>query len=239
MAQVKLLNNKNISDPVVGGFYTVREAARLLNIAQPSRVTAWVQGRKTNSAGPVIVRQYEPVENVQEVGFWDLLEVRFIDHFRAQGVSLQSLRKAAQTARAEWKVQHPFATSNIKYMTDRKAIFQATADEVGDHVLLDLVTRQYAMYVVLESVLAKGVTFDAASGLASEWRPKKSEFPDVALSPRVAYGQPAIMPLGLPTSVLFRAWKAEDGDYDAVSDWHEIERTLVEQAVEFELSLPN
>jgi len=227
------------NDPLAGGFYTVREAARLLAIAQPTKITGWLHGHKGRGRGPIIQRQYQPIDGAQELGFLDLIEVRFVEHFRKQGVSLQALRRAAATARDAWKQQHPFATSNTKYLTDRIEVFSKIARDLHDNILLNLVTKQYEMYVVLESVLAKGVEFDPASGLAREWRPKQAEFPDVALSPLVAYGQPAIMPFGVPTTAIYNTWKAENGDYTATSDWYEIDEKFAKQAVEFELGLPD
>jgi hypothetical protein len=226
-------------DPAAGGFYTVREAARLLGIAQPAKITGWLSGHGSRGRGPVIQRQYRPIEGVQELGFLDLIEVRFVEHFRKQGVSLQALRKAAEFAREEWKLRHPFATSGTRYLTDRVQIFSRTARDLGDDTLLNLVTRQYEMYVVLEEVLAKGVDFDPASGIAREWRPGPVAFPNVALSPVVAYGQPAIMPSGVPTSAIYATWKAENGSYVAASDWYEIDEGLAREAVEFELRLPD
>lgn len=238
MATVRQLH-KIRSDPAAGGFYTAKEAARLLGLANAARVTAWLQGRKGTSLGPVLVRQYEPIATSQDVGFWDLLEVRFVDHFRRQGVSLQALRKAAQTARERWNEQHPFATSKAKYLTDRKHIFELTARETGDDILLDLVTRQYAIYLVLEDTLGRGIVFDPATGLAKEWRPRPKDFPDVAMNPTIAFGQPIIVPAGIPTSAIYRTWKAESGNYSAVCDWYGVDAAVAKQAVEFELGLPN
>jgi uncharacterized protein (DUF433 family) len=225
-------------DPAAGGFYTVGEAARLLQIPSHQRITAWLQGHKKSAFGPVIKRQYSPINKVQELGFWDLLEVRFVEHFRTQGVSLQALRKAAQTAREILNQEHPFATSDAKFMTDRKNVFHSTAKEVGDRVLLNLVTRQYEMYATIEELLSRGISFDA-SGLAREWRPRLKEYPDVALNPLVAYGQPSIVPGNVPTEAIYKMWKAEDGRYKVVADWFEIEEQLARQAVEFELGFPN
>lgn len=228
--------DRAVSDPVAGGFYTVREAARLLGIGQPSKITAWLQGHQRGAAA-IIKRQYEPIEGAQELGFWDLIEVRFVEHFRKQGVSLQALRKAAEQARKDFGHQHPFAMSNVKFLTDRVTVFSHAAQETGDKFLLNLVTKQYAMYVVLEEVLAKGIEFDPGSGMAREWRPTK-EYPHVALNPLVAYGQPAILPDGVPTAAIFRTWKAENGSYLAAADWYEITEDLAREAVEFELGLP-
>jgi uncharacterized protein (DUF433 family)/DNA-binding transcriptional MerR regulator len=224
-------------DVASGGFYTVKEAARLLNIGQPSRITAWLQGRANVNAGPVLARQYAPIDGKQELGFWDLIEVRFIDHFRKQGISLQSLRRAAETARRELNQQHPFATSRARFMTDRKTVFLATAKELNDTTLLDLVTRQFAMYEILEEIIERGLDFHTDSGLAREWRPRPVEYPGIVLNPRIAFGQPSIA--RIPTSALFNAWRAETGDYGAVAAIYDISEIEAQQGVEFELGLAN
>ncbi len=92
---------------LAGGFYTVAEAARLLGLESPQRVTRWLSGPE-----PVILRQYEKLDMQHEVGFLDLLEIRFIEHFRRRGISLQSLRRRAQNAHVALGMDHPFATSN-------------------------------------------------------------------------------------------------------------------------------
>jgi uncharacterized protein (DUF433 family) len=226
------------SDPLAGGFYTVREAARLLNISNAGIITAWLKGRG-RSTSPVIQRQYDPIGGKQELGFLDLIEVRFIEYFRKQGYSLQSLRKAAETARAELSCEHPFALYGTKFVAQRKNIFLTVAKAAGDTKLLNLVTRQYSMYVILEDVLARGLTFDPMSGLAMRWRPKEAEFPRVIVDPRIVYGQPAIESARVPTDAIFAMWKAEDGSFAAVADWYEIDEALAKEAVEFELALPN
>jgi uncharacterized protein (DUF433 family) len=209
----------------------------LLGIAGTRTVVDWLKGRSTR--GPVIQRQYQPIDNHQELGFLDLIEVRFIDQFRKQGYSLQSLRKAAEVAREELSTQHPFALYGVRFVGERKNLFLKVAKDIGDTKLLNLVTRQYAMYVVLEEVLQKGLTFDPTSGLATQWRPKEKEFPHVVVDPTIAFGQPALMEPRLPTSVIYDAWKAEGGAYGALADWFEIDENLVREAVEFELALPN
>lgn len=224
-------------DPLAGGFYTAGEAARLLGISNSRTIVDWLKGR--SSRGPVVQRQYAPIGNSQELGFLDLIEVRFIDQFRKQGYSLQSLRKAAEVAREELGIEHPFALYGVSFVGKRKNLFLKVAKDLGDTKLLNLVTRQYAMYDVLEEVLQKGISFDPLSGLATQWRPKEKEFPKVVLDPTIAYGQPSLEMPRLPTGVVFDAWKAEGGDYAALADWFEIDEASVREAVEFELALPN
>jgi len=216
----------------------VREAARLLSMPNSGVIAAWLKGRGPRGT-PVIHRQYAPIDNVQELGFLDLIEVRFIEHFRKIGYSLQSLRKAADTARAELKCEHPFALYGAKFVAERKNIFLTVAKSEGDSKLLNLVTRQYAMYAVLEDVLSRGIIFDPTSGLAEKWRPRDKEYPHVIIDPKVVYGQPFVEPVRVPTDAIFATWNAEGGDYKAVANWYEIDESLAKEAVEFELSLPN
>ncbi|PSM17794.1 DUF433 domain-containing protein [Nitratireductor sp. StC3] len=221
--------------PLTGGFYTVGEVARILGIDNEAKVRRWLDGSASRPA--VLQRQYESGFANQELGFLDLMEIRFVDYFRRQDVSLQSIRKAADAARRELKTKHPFALSNVKFVTDRKRIFLHTAEQEHDNRLMDIVSGQHAMYDVIEAFLAKGVEFAPATGLAEHWKPKPKEYPAVVISPRLAHGQPAIEGKGIPTSALFQLWRAEDQDIERVADWFELDRADAEQAIEYELEL--
>lgn len=224
-------------DPVAAGFYTVQEAARLLKIDSPRRVRAWLTGYAHSKAGPIINAQYQRIGRVQELGFLDLMEVRFVEHFRRQKLSLQSLRRAATNARRELQMEHPFATSDVKFMTDRKEIFLHTARETGDQFLLNLMTNQIEIYEAVEQALARDLTFDPRSGVARRWIPSPDESPNIIVDPRIAYGHPVVAPRNVPTAALYALWKAESGNVRAVADWFRINRDLVEEAVGFEKRL--
>jgi uncharacterized protein (DUF433 family) len=231
--------HKTPRDPAAGGFYTVKEAARLLDISNSGIIVNWLKGRAGQTVGPVIHRQYQPIGKAQELSFLDLIEVRFIDHFRKQDYSLQSLRKAADVARSELKVEHPFALFGVKFIGERKNIFLSVAKAEGDKKLLNLVTKQYAIYKVLESVLERSVVFDPTSGLAQRWKPRDKAFPHIVVDPTIAYGQPSVEGHRVSTDAIFSSWKAENGDIEAVADWFAIDKALAKEAVEFELALPN
>lgn len=226
-------------DPVAGGFYTVREAARLLNIPHVRRIAGWLKGYPGRAAKPLISREYEPIADIVELSFWDLLEVRFIEHFRRQGVSARALRIAAQNAREILHHKHPFATSNIMFMMDRRDIFLTAAKAADDRSLLNLVTKQYEIYVVFENILARGITFSPSDGLAERWKPDPIKYSAIVVDPLRAYGQPVLEESGVPTSVIFETWKAENADLKAAAEWYEVDESLARQAVEFELELPN
>jgi len=226
---------EQLTDGLAGGFYTVVEAARLLGLESTQRVTRWLSGPE-----PVILRQYEKDGTLHEVGFLDLLEIRFIEHFRRCGISLQALRRCAQNARAALGMDHPFATSNVKFQTDRRRIFMETAQEIGDPKLLDLVRNQFAIYSVIEAVLARDLTFDA-SGLASEWRPDTTHYPSVTINPLHAFGRPTVAESRVTTAAIFNLFRAEQGDpaevTAAVARWFNITEDETTQAVAFESEL--
>src|SRR5690606_35895246 len=112
---------------------------------------------------------------------WDLMEIRFLEHFRKQNVPLQTLRKVAVNARREMKAKHPLALANTRFLTDRKEVFLMSAEESGDAFTLNLVKNQFEMYVAIESVLAKGVAFNPVTGLAESWQPFDKECPNVVV----------------------------------------------------------
>lgn len=227
------------NDPLLGGFYTAKEAARLLRIDNRQRIYRWLRPLERGSnrgLGAVIKRDYEPLENCQELSFWDLIEIRFVEHFRRQGLSLQYLRKVAVIARQEFKTQHPFALSNAEFLTDRKKIFEQVAEGEGKKIR-ELLTGQYEMYATIERILAKGVAFDQRTYLAEEWRPLENECPHVVVNPKYDYGRPVIGSLHVPTAAVFRQWKAEKGDRVRVAGWWGIEPSEVEEAIEFEVRM--
>ncbi len=221
------------SPDVSGGFYTVAEAARLLGLENRQRIVRWF-APTPRGGEPIIMRDYRRIGKEHELSFLDLMEVRFVEHFRQVKISLQSLRVASKTAREELGVSHPFATSNVKFQTDRKAIFLETARETGDKELLNLMTKQSAIYDVIESSFARDLEFDV-DGFARQWRPAPSLAPNVIVSPSLAFGRPVVGNRLVPTRALFQSWMANANDRDAVADWFEVTPEAVDEAVRFEL----
>lgn len=222
------------ADPLIGGFYSPAEAARLLRIDSTQRVSRWVAGHSRGE--PVILADHKPVGGKPSLSFLDMMEVKFLEHFRKQGVPLQTLRRAAVRAREDMKTKHPFALSNVKFLTDRRKIFGNAAKDTGDERTWDLVTRQYEMYDAIEEVLAKGVAFDPRSSLAQSF-PPLPEYPSVIVNPRLAYGKPVVGERGIPTSALFRMWKAEGGNKARVARAYCVDEKDVADAIDFEVTL--
>ena len=217
---------------ISGGFYTVAEAARLLGMENYQRVSRWL--RPTASGNdPVIVRDYPKIGREHELSFLDLMEVKFVEHFRQRNISLQSLRVAAKNARRELGVSHPFAKSSVKFQSDRKQIFLDTAKELGDRMLLNLMTNQIEIYKMIEATFDKDLEFDV-DGFARLWRPTPSLAPNVLVSPIFAFGRPVISDRRIPTKTIYDSWCANERTVSVVGDWLRIDIGEVEEAIRFE-----
>ena len=221
-------------DPLLAGFYSVPDAARLLGVGNAAKLRGWINGWPKSKSGPIVDRDFK---SAPTVSFLDLMELRFIEYFRAQGVSMPTLRRAAEVARKEWNVNHPFALSNAHYLTDRVKVIAQAANEVGDRHTWELASGQYLIWEMIEATIAKGVMFDPASHLAATWHPRPGDFPDVVLDPSRAFGRPIVESAGIPTEALFRQWKAEEGDVARVARWFGVADEQVQAAVAFELEL--
>lgn len=221
-------------DPLMAGFYSIGDATRLLGVSHAAKLRGWINGWPNSNSGPIVDRDFKKTSTVS---FLDLMELRFVEYFRGVGVSMPTLRKAAEMARKEWSVQHPFALSNVKYLTDRRNVIAQASEALDDKQTWELATGQYLIWDTIEASIAKGIVFDPATHLASRWQPRPGDHPDIVLDPARAFGKPIVDSAGIPTDALFRQWKAEDGNFDRVARWFEVSRQQVEGAVRFELDM--
>ncbi|AXE65988.1 hypothetical protein BBF93_18400 [Hyphomonas sp. CACIAM 19H1] len=221
---------KVVEDPLFAGFYSLPDAARLLGQQNTQKIRGWLSG--WNNGQPILLRDFE---DPQTVSFLDLIELRFVDFFRSQGVPLQTLRKAAERARKDWDTTHPFALSDVKYMTDRRKVFAQAAEAQKDKVTWDMATGQTEMWAAIESVVAQGVVFDPRTALAKKWTPRAG-FSNVIVDPRIAFGKPIVESTMVPTKTLYRQWKA-DQSYESVAEWFKVDVAAVKSAVMFEIAM--
>src|SRR5260370_10733962 len=222
-------------------FYSVSEAAGLIGVGDRRRILGWLKGYPKRTTGPLISRDYEPINDQQELSFLDLLEVRFVEHFREQGVRVQTLRRCLETARELWNTDKPLATSHIRFKARRdgrdvlaEEVLRPAAEESNDLRLLSLCTRQYEIYAAIQDILVKGLSFDPRTHLAVRWVPRPDKFPKIIIDPAVAYARP-IGPSKVPTAILYEAWKADGQKFDPISDWYEVPLVVATMAVDFAL----
>jgi DNA-binding transcriptional MerR regulator len=223
-------------DPLLAGFYTMKDVARLLRTPNSARLRGWLNGWPNSQSGPVVLRDFN---GTSTVSFFDLIELRFIEHFRSAGVTMPTIRRAVATAREQWGSNHPLALSKAKYLTDRRKVFEQAAEEEGDERTIDLVTRQYELWNTIEQTIEHGLTFDPSTYMARRWRPSVERFPNVIVDPAVAFGAPSMESAGVPTAALYKQYQAESGrgGYARVAKWFNVPEQIVVEAVKFEISL--
>lgn len=236
------MNARSRSDdsPLARGFYTVGEAARLIPKASSARIRNWLTDYHGEEP-PLIDREYDPINNKQELSFLDLMEVRFVEYFRNNGVSVRSLRQASEHARKYFKTDKPFATSKFAFLTDGRnvfveEIFKPAAKASDDKALWGLLTDQLEMYHVIERSLLDGVKFNPQSQIAEAWIPRPQKYPSIIIDPRVAFGQPSL-DSRIATGAIYESWVAENHNTADVAYWFELPETTVREAVAFEREL--
>jgi uncharacterized protein (DUF433 family) len=212
------------------GIFTVPDAARLSGVAA-SRLRRWVFGR----GGTAVIQPQLATEGGREaLGFYNLIEVLFIQDLARQQVGFGAIRKLIARARNELKDAHPFATKRL-HVSGRE-LFLEIATETGDRHLLNLTSGNFAMLEVLEHSFQRSITFGGPDGHASEWRP----FPGldrIIIDPTRKFGRPIDRQTGMPTEVLAASLIAESGDVDRVARLWEVPAEAVRQAAEFEVNL--
>jgi uncharacterized protein (DUF433 family) len=217
------------------GIYSVPEASRLTGV-RAARIRRWLVGYSyktfvgTHISKPVFQKELQPIDGEVALSFLDLIEIRVVNSLRQQNISWKSIRLAEQHAREIFGVDHPFATK--KFKTDGRSIFTNLKKKHGEQSLIDLAENQFTFRRFVEPQL-KDIEFDPKLQ-AVRWWPLGMRR-QVLLDPQRGFGQP-IIPAGVPTSILARAFKRENSA-EIVAKWYEIDLKAVRDAVEFEQKL--
>jgi len=222
--------------PLLGiGFYTTPEAARLLQIPALN-INRWLGGYRyrregeTHDVPPLWTPQLSKPDGHIELGFRDLIELRFVKAFRQAGLGLKTIRHCLDYARNCVNDDRPFSTQ--RFQTDGKTIFLESARSNGETELLDLKKRQYAISRAIERSFKD---LDIEDETVSRWRPFSGKA-SIVIDPERVFGQPIAAEYGVPTIALAQAVEAE-GSINRVSHLYEVPRPVVRDAVAFEKSL--
>lgn len=220
------------------GIYTPREAARLTSL-RSERVMRWVRGYefigrhgKVGKSAPIFQTDWETIDGRVVLSFLDLVELLFVRTFLGAGVSMPTIRRAAEEGAKLFQTQHPFCVK--RFETDGRDILVRLEDDVLEERLVDLVRKQ-AVFKEVFNPLLKQLRYDVATEIAAGWWPRGKSFP-VLLDPTRSFGEPLVAERFVPTRALAGPVNAGD-DIDAVAAWFEVPRRDVEAAVEFENGL--
>ena len=216
------------------GLYTIPEAARLTGV-HPQRIRRWVVGYSykrdsiSHDQPPVWHADMPSLHGTNGLSFQDLIEVRFVEAFRAHNVPWRTIRSAAVKACEVFERPHPFASQQFK--TDGRWIFLETLEETGEKKLLNLAKSQFEFEKMLAPILKGGLEF-TKSDQGARWYP---DWPkqDVVVDPQYSFGQPIVARGGVPTEILAKAVEVEES-IEVVSKWYDLPPSVVKAAVAYE-----
>src|SRR2546422_5757906 len=194
------------------GIYTRAEAARFLGLS-PARIGSWLRGyryswgprnqRRHGSQPPVLKTDIPRFEGSLAISFLELMELRIVKEFRAQGVPLQTVRVAWENAAKAYQTSHPFADERV--FLGGKKIFMAADSDLSSG-LLEVSSRHQPFQLVAGPIFKHSlriVEFDERTHLAREWWPHGKGVP-VVLNPAIAFGAPVVADTRVPTTIIAR-----------------------------------
>jgi uncharacterized protein (DUF433 family) len=214
------------------GIYTVSAAARLTGVSR-GKIGRWIKGYDFRSgelrrhSDALLAGSIGPLDAEVALGFLDLMEIRFVNAFLLAGVTWKTMRLAPQLAREQIGEDHPFCSN--RFVTDGRRILLGPAKENGDDALLVLISSQAEFQRILDPFLTQ---LDFTGDSVARWWPMGRER-RIVIDPARNLGQPSAANSGVPTEVLARSVKANDG-IETVALWYEVPPGEVRDAVEFE-----
>lgn len=212
------------------GAYSVADAARIVG-RHYNTIRRWL-----SPDGGIVVRAYDP--EAQTISFNELMELHFIGMFESEGVSFQTIRRAADIAARQFETDYPFTVK--RFDTDGKTIFATLAGEIDSsrrkrELVKDLKTSQYVFGSIMKPFFRK-LDYGKSDSISRFWPLNKQG--RIVLDPNRRFGQPIDDQTGVPTSALFDAVNAADGQsVKEVARWFDVPESAVRAAVKYEKSI--
>lgn len=216
------------------GIYTIADIKYLTGISG-KKITTWTNGYTYYRKGQErnIDSVYEKEFNSDYYGtalsFLDLVEILFIDSFEKHGISLQSIRKAADCATRLFGTSHPFAKK--VFYTDGNTILARIAEENRDPDLLDLLKKQYQMDPIISPSLYERLDFNNLELVEKWWPLGKGN--RIVVDPQRNLGQPIIDNLNIRVETIIDLYRRKRSIRE-ISEWYNIDEIAVKAAIEFE-----
>lgn len=218
-----------LDDAILGhGVYTPREAARLVGTTS-QQVLRWTRG--SGPAEPLWGAHYQFLDDdVTEISFLDLIEVRVVAALRRASISLQAIRYAIAIAQEKYGIERPLAFEAFK--TDGSEILMKAAEGDDEYVSL---SRKRPGQKVFGSLIAESLNdLEYESSFAARWRP--NGFSGVIIDPKRRFGDPLFDDYGIATGLIYQEFK-EFQDASYLADIYEIPLSVVKTGIGFEKSL--
>lgn len=220
------------------GIYPLAIAARIAQLA-PQTARRWVkgyhyphQGERRFSA-PVTYLAQPGTAATRDLTFEELLTLRLVMAFKKKGLSLPTIKKAAEKAAAKYGADNPFITQ--RFRSNGQSVFlDLDVADAERRQLVNVLTDQHQFREIVEPLLFRDVVF--VGDRPREWRPLGQEH-SVIITPARQFGAPHIAGKGVRTDVVADAVRAEGADdkaISAVAEWFGLTEAEVRDAVQFE-----
>ena len=218
-----------LDDTILGkGVYTPREAARLVGTSS-QQVLRWTRG--SGAKEPLWHAHYQFLdEDVTELSFLDLIEVRVVTALRRASISLQSIRFAIGFAQQKYGIERPLASQSFK--TDGTEILMEAVENDGEYVSLSKARPGQKVFREIISQSLNDLEYEGE--LAVRWRPRG--FPPIVIDPKRHFGDPILDQYGVSTTTIYKEFQ-EFEDIDYLANIYEIPKKLIRTCVGFEQSL--
>lgn len=218
-----------LDEAILGrGVYTPREAARLIGTSS-QQVLRWTRGSGPNE--PLWQAHYQFLDDdVTEISFLDLVEVRVVSALRRASISLQAIRFAISFAQAKFGIDRPLSSQSFK--TDGTEVLMEAIEEDGELVSL---SRRRPGQKVFRRIISQSLNdLEYENETVARWRPKKHSA--VIIDPARQFGSPLLDEYGLSTKMLRDEFDRYN-DLNYLSDLYEVPTSALKSGIAFERSL--
>ncbi|MDA7967023.1 hypothetical protein [Ruegeria sp.] len=210
------------------GVYTPREAARLVG-ANVQQVLRWTRGSGPHL--PLWNAHYQFLDDdINEISFLDLIEVRVVAAMRNANISLQSIRFAISFAQDKFGIERPLASQSFK--TDGSEILMEAIENDGEYVSLSKKRPGQKVFKDIISQSLNDLEYDGE--VVARWRPRNHA--DVVLDPTRHFGDPILDEFGISTGTIYKEY-VEFNDTGYLSKIYEVPEKLIRKCIKFERSL--
>lgn len=219
--------------------YSFKEASNWLQIPLVT-LRSWIRGRHyATTAGK---KQFEPVielpdENLPLLSFTNLVEAHVLDAIRYHHkVPLKNVRNSVEYLRKKSGSQHPLAEYWFQVIGVDLLI------EEGGQLLNVSKQGQIEMREVIKAYLTR--VERGPGGAAASLYPFLHRHPThlesepklVLIDPRISFGKPILVGVGVPTAVVADRFKAGERVIDLAKDYG-CETSEIEKAIKYEQGL--
>jgi uncharacterized protein (DUF433 family) len=221
--------------------YGILESAHLLKIP-PNTLRSWIRGRsyETDRYGK---RRFEPLimlpdEDLPLLSFVNLVEAHVLDAIRYKhNVPLPNVRRGMEHLRKKYGSQHPLAEYGLHQIgNDLIAEIAGQLENISREGQLEMreIVTQYLKRVARDP---HGAAIALYPYLTRHPRQIKGEPKLVLINPRIAFGKPVLVGVGVPTAVIADRINAGESVAELARDYG-CESSEIQEAIRYERARP-